>query len=142
MGSGNSKNESPPEHGRRVPISISVWDNLPLMTPEQIALSSRTLILIERVVYDVTDYLDEHPGGRDLLTVNHATDCTALFFDARHPPTAFMYMSEYRIAKLDYEDEQANEQSSKQLHARSSSVINPSKVRAIALGCSSAGTTV
>ncbi|KAI5184256.1 cytochrome b5 [Nematocida homosporus] len=41
-------------------------------------------IVLEGRVYDVTDYLSEHPGGSNVLLENAGRDCTELF-KAVHP---------------------------------------------------------
>ncbi|EOB14525.1 nitrate reductase NADH 2 [Nosema bombycis CQ1] len=37
-------------------------------------------IVIQNKVYDLTNYLDKHPGGKRILLKFAGTDCTELFF--------------------------------------------------------------
>jgi cytochrome b involved in lipid metabolism len=50
----------------------------------------------EERVYDVTDYIDEHPGG--MAIADHAGgDATEGFLGPQHPPTVFELLETYRI---------------------------------------------
>lgn len=50
-------------------------------------------------VYDVTSYLEHHPGGDAILT-NAGADCTRGFLGVQHPPTVFDLVNEYEIGWL------------------------------------------
>lgn len=50
-------------------------------------------------VYNLTSYVDEHPGGLAILT-NAGGDCTEGFHGPQHPPRAFEMIGEYRIGEL------------------------------------------
>ena len=51
-------------------------------------------------VYDVTAYVEEHPGGNAIFT--HAgDDCTPGFLGPQHPPTVFDLVEEYCIGWLE-----------------------------------------
>lgn len=53
----------------------------------------------EKRVYDVTDYIDEHPGG--MAIADHAGgDATEGFHGPQHPPTVFELLETYRIGSL------------------------------------------
>lgn len=53
----------------------------------------------ERRVYDVTDYLEEHPGGESIL--KHAGhDSTEGFHGPQHPATVKVLVEEYCIGKV------------------------------------------
>lgn len=50
-------------------------------------------------VFDVTEYVDEHPGGEVILS--HAGgDATAGFFGPQHPETAFFMSETWLIGKV------------------------------------------
>jgi len=50
-------------------------------------------------VYDVTDYVDEHPGG--MAIADHAGgDATEGFHGPQHPPTVFELLETYRVGTL------------------------------------------
>lgn len=50
-------------------------------------------------VYDVTEYVDEHPGGDSILK-NVGGDATEGFLGPQHPATVFVMVEEYLIGKL------------------------------------------
>jgi cytochrome b involved in lipid metabolism len=50
-------------------------------------------------VYDVTDYVDFHPGG-DAILRNAGGDSTAGFYGPQHPPTTRDLIDEYYIGEL------------------------------------------
>ncbi|KAL0446990.1 UNVERIFIED_CONTAM: cytochrome isoform A [Sesamum latifolium] len=52
-------------------------------------------------VYDVSSYLDEHPGGDDVLLRATGKDATDEFEDAGHSKTARELMEQYCIGELD-----------------------------------------
>ncbi|KAJ4916612.1 Cytochrome b5 isoform A [Raphanus sativus] len=58
-------------------------------------------IVIDGKVYDVTSYMDEHPGGDDVLLAVTGKDATDEFEDAGHSKTARELMEEYFIGELD-----------------------------------------
>lgn len=41
-------------------------------------------VVIDGAVYDMTKFLDDHPGGRDIIMANRSRDVTPLF-KPRHP---------------------------------------------------------
>lgn len=49
--------------------------------------------------YDITDYVDEHPGGESILK-NIGSDATEGFHGPQHPTTTFVLVEEYCIGKL------------------------------------------
>ena len=51
-------------------------------------------------VYNVTDYLDEHPGGADLVTDWAGKDCTKAFHDAGHSAEALKDFKKYKIGTV------------------------------------------
>jgi len=72
------------------------------------ASNARTWIVIKDVVYDVTDYLSEHPGGGALLMEYAGKDGTAAFDDFGHSSDAKNIMSSYRIGQPAENDKTAN----------------------------------
>lgn len=53
-------------------------------------------IIIDSVVYDVTNYLIDHPGGEEILLDNAGKDCTLDFIDI-HPDSAYKILENYEI---------------------------------------------
>ncbi|KAL5759345.1 hypothetical protein ACOSP7_017870 [Xanthoceras sorbifolium] len=58
-------------------------------------------ILIDNKVYDVTKYLDEHPGGDDVVLAATAKDATDEFEDAGHSESAMELLESFCIGELD-----------------------------------------
>jgi cytochrome b involved in lipid metabolism len=50
-------------------------------------------------VYDMTDYVEEHPGGYAILN-NAGGDATSGFHGPQHPPTVFDLLPDYYIGTL------------------------------------------
>ena len=50
-------------------------------------------------VYDITPYVDEHPGGESILN-NAGGDSTEGFHGPQHPPTVLDVVEEYCIGTL------------------------------------------
>ncbi|XP_077210029.1 cytochrome b5 [Tasmannia lanceolata] len=58
-------------------------------------------VVIDGKVYDVTTYLDEHPGGDDVLLTATGKDATDDFEDAGHSKDARELMKDFCIGELD-----------------------------------------
>lgn len=41
-------------------------------------------IVLSNIVYDITEYISEHPGGSDIILENAGKDCTDIF-NVIHP---------------------------------------------------------
>jgi len=61
-------------------------------------------IVIHDNVYDVTKFLDEHPGGEEVLFDSSGTDGTEPFEDVGHSTDARDMMEEYLIGTLQEAD--------------------------------------
>ena len=51
-------------------------------------------------VYDVTDFVDEHPGGVDAIMKRPGMDNTAGFNGPQHPERVHQLIGEYYIGRL------------------------------------------
>ncbi|GMY25822.1 cytochrome b5 [Fagus crenata] len=58
-------------------------------------------VVIDCKVYDVTPYLDEHPGGDDVVLAATGKDATDDFEDAGHSKSAKELMETFCIGELD-----------------------------------------
>ncbi|GMJ13430.1 ARABIDOPSIS CYTOCHROME B5 ISOFORM A, cytochrome B5 isoform A [Hibiscus trionum] len=58
-------------------------------------------VVIDGKVYDLTSYLDEHPGGDDVLLAAAGKDATDEFDDAGHSRSAKELMKNFCIGELD-----------------------------------------
>ena len=61
-------------------------------------------IVIHDKVYDVTKWLDDHPGGEDVLMENSGTDASEPWEDIGHSSEAREKMKQYQIGELRQED--------------------------------------
>ena len=57
-------------------------------------------LIIGGEVYDVSKYLDDHPGGSEVLMEFAGADGTTMFEDVGHSSEARSTMHEYRIGSL------------------------------------------
>ncbi|XP_004490217.1 cytochrome b5 [Cicer arietinum] len=58
-------------------------------------------IIVDGKVYDVTQYLDDHPGGDDVILAATGRDATEDFEDAGHSKSARELMEQYYIGEFD-----------------------------------------
>ncbi|XP_027153072.1 cytochrome b5 [Coffea eugenioides] len=58
-------------------------------------------VVIDGKVYDVSSYLNEHPGGDDVLIAATGKDATDEFEDAGHSKSARELMEKFCIGELD-----------------------------------------
>ncbi|KDP41326.1 hypothetical protein JCGZ_15733 [Jatropha curcas] len=58
-------------------------------------------IVIDGKVYDVSSYLDEHPGGDDVVLATIGKDATDEFEDAGHSESARELLESFCIGELD-----------------------------------------
>ena len=65
-------------------------------------------MVIHDKVYDVTKFLDEHPGGEEILIEHAGVDATEPFEDVGHSTDARDMMEEYLIGELREEDKKGS----------------------------------
>ncbi|MQM21070.1 hypothetical protein Taro_054102 [Colocasia esculenta] len=58
-------------------------------------------VIVDGKVYDLTEYLDEHPGGDDVLISAAGKDATYEFEDAGHSKTARELMKGFCVGEVD-----------------------------------------
>lgn len=66
-------------------------------------------LVLHDKVYDVTPFLDEHPGGEEILIENAGTDATEAFEDVGHSTDAREMMQTYYIGELEEADKKGIE---------------------------------
>lgn len=57
-------------------------------------------IIINQKVYDVTKFVDEHPGGAEVISRLAGTDVSTDFDDVGHSKDAMVMAEEYLIGQL------------------------------------------
>jgi len=58
-------------------------------------------VVVDGKIYDVTKYLEDHPGGADVLLEATGKDAKEEFDDAGHSKSAIELMQDYFIGELD-----------------------------------------
>jgi len=61
-------------------------------------------LIIHDKVYDVTKFLEEHPGGEEVLLEQAGKDATEAFEDVGHSTDAREMMKKFKIGELNSED--------------------------------------
>ncbi|XP_051186869.1 uncharacterized protein [Lolium perenne] len=76
-----------------------------LFSPSDVSLHTsrkECWVVIHGKVYDVTKFLEDHPGGEDvLLHVSASGDATEAFEDVGHSTSAISMMSSYLIGSIE-----------------------------------------
>ncbi|OQR86262.1 sterol-4-alpha-carboxylate 3-dehydrogenase, decarboxylating isoform X1 [Achlya hypogyna] len=57
-------------------------------------------IIVKDKVYDITEYVEDHPGGLSILN-DAGGDATVGFYGPQHPPTVAEHILEYLIGELE-----------------------------------------
>eukprot|EP00096_Caligus_rogercresseyi_P002858 TRINITY_DN1518_c0_g2_i1.p1 TRINITY_DN1518_c0_g2~~TRINITY_DN1518_c0_g2_i1.p1 ORF type:complete len:132 (+),score=46.70 TRINITY_DN1518_c0_g2_i1:266-661(+) len=60
--------------------------------------------IIDNKVYDLTNFLDEHPGGEEVIIENGGLDSTEAFEDVGHSSDAREMMKDFLIGELSESD--------------------------------------
>ena len=69
-------------------------------TRDEVSKSSKSLLIIHDVVYDVTAFLREHPGGPEAIEEYLQSDATKAFEDVGHSSSARKIMAKYKVGVL------------------------------------------
>jgi len=64
-------------------------------------------LAIDNKVYDVTKFLEEHPGGDDVMKESSGKDATEDFDDVGHSTQARKMLEEYYVGELHPDDHRA-----------------------------------
>ncbi|XP_061101096.1 cytochrome b5-like [Conger conger] len=81
--------------------------NVKYYTIEEIKLhnmSKDTWLIIHDKVYDITSFLEEHPGGEEVLLEQAGADATESFEDVGHSTDAREMLEQYLIGELHMDD--------------------------------------
>jgi stearoyl-CoA desaturase (delta-9 desaturase) len=82
-------------------------DELPLYSMEEflneVKVNSKQWIIVEDVIHDVTDFFDEHPGGKKYLKLGIGRDATEMFHGKvyDHSNAASNLLSQMRVGRLE-----------------------------------------
>jgi cytochrome b involved in lipid metabolism len=64
-------------------------------------IRKRGYIVIHGKVYDITRFLEEHPGGEEILEENRGKDASEIFDTVGHSGYALSLMKNYEIGEID-----------------------------------------
>ncbi|XP_071345545.1 cytochrome b5 type B isoform X2 [Trachinotus anak] len=100
-GNGSANNANSDENGDTVGSDVKYF------TLEQIRLhnmSNDTWLIIHDKVYDITGFLEEHPGGEEVLLEQGGADATESFEDVGHSTDAREMLQQYYVGELHMDD--------------------------------------
>ncbi|XP_011345689.1 cytochrome b5 isoform X2 [Ooceraea biroi] len=90
----------------------AVASSVKLFTREEVskrtASTKDVWIIIHDNVYDVTSFLNEHPGGEEVLLEQAGYDATEPFEDIGHSSDARQMMEQYKIGEIVEEERTKN----------------------------------
>lgn len=66
--------------------------------------SKNTWLIIHEKVYDITSFLEEHPGGEEVLLEQAGADATESFEDVGHSTDAREMLEQYYLGELHMDD--------------------------------------
>ncbi|KAI2662176.1 Cytochrome b5 [Labeo rohita] len=67
-------------------------------------MSKDTWLIIHDKVYDITGFMEEHPGGEEVLLEQAGADATESFEDVGHSTDAREMLQQYYIGELHMDD--------------------------------------
>lgn len=67
-------------------------------------MSNDTWLIIHDKVYDITSFLEEHPGGEEVLLEQAGADATESFEDVGHSTDAREMLEQYLVGELHMDD--------------------------------------
>lgn len=67
-------------------------------------MSNDTWLIIHNKIYDITSFLEEHPGGEEVLLEQAGTDATESFEDVGHSTDAREMLEQYYIGEVHMDD--------------------------------------
>lgn len=88
------------EESQNLTSSVKKFD---LSEVERHSSADDCWVVYGRNVYDVTDFLDSHPGGADFILREGGTDIAAVFQDENvhgHSAAAYNVLQEYKVGEL------------------------------------------
>ncbi|XP_061884214.1 cytochrome b5 [Entelurus aequoreus] len=107
MGDGINVDERPANDSGVEEKSKSLEDDVEYYTLEDIRIhnmSHDTWLIIHDKVYDITSFLEEHPGGEEVLLEQAGSDATESFEDVGHSTDAREMLQQFYIGELHMDD--------------------------------------
>ncbi|XP_028132796.2 uncharacterized protein LOC114328209 [Diabrotica virgifera virgifera] len=85
---------------------------------------TRTWIIIKNCVYDVTEYMEEHPGSADVIREWAGKDATKAFDNIGHSTDAKRILKKLKIGEIPKEDKKKNSDKITPIHQENKENIN------------------
>lgn len=86
-----------------VALPVYGWDEI-----RRHAGGESTWLVIDAVVYDVSSFLEQHPGGAERLREWAGRDASRAFHDAPHGPLTHIFRFNYRVGRVVEPEPQAS----------------------------------
>ncbi|CAO3635712.1 unnamed protein product [Cunninghamella blakesleeana] len=86
-------------------------------------------ITIDKKVYDITDFITDHPGGEQVICTQIGKDASDVFH-AMHPKSAYEILTNYYVGELDMNQEEEN-RNNEENKAQQNSKAFANEVRAL-----------
>ncbi|KAG5889927.1 hypothetical protein JTB14_010077 [Gonioctena quinquepunctata] len=93
-----------------VKLNVDVKESPTVISPEERVITMKEVslhddasdcwIIIYDRVYDVTDFLDEHPGGADIILECAGREASSAFRGSGHSPQAVRALDKFYIGEL------------------------------------------
>ncbi|BET01155.1 Cytochrome b5 type [Nesidiocoris tenuis] len=91
---------------------------------QKVKETKSTWVVIHNAVYDLTEFLNEHPGGEEVLLEQSGKDATESFEDVGHSSDARDMMKKYKIGELVEEDRVNTEKKTQSWDSKAGSSSN------------------
>ncbi|XP_047317630.1 cytochrome B5-like [Impatiens glandulifera] len=104
-------------------------DNLKVHSFEEVSKHNNQKdcwMIISGKVYDITNFLDDHPGGDEVLITATAKDATEDFEDVGHSKAAIEMMEQYLVGEIDVATLPGKKKDQHNLSSKGSSAENDS----------------
>ncbi|XP_026175539.1 cytochrome b5 type B [Mastacembelus armatus] len=103
----NKRDSASATNTNREESSEAAGESVEYYTLEEIRvhnMSGDTWLVIHDKVYNITRFLEEHPGGEEVLLEQAGTDATESFEDVGHSTDAREMLQQYYIGELHMDD--------------------------------------
>lgn len=67
---------------------------------------SKIITTINKKMYDLTDYVDEHPGGAEIIKDYHMKDSSKAFLDIGHSEEAKNLLEKYYVKDYEFQEKE------------------------------------
>src|SRR5579859_4782366 len=77
--------------------------SLPIISPDDLTNPNKCLVTLDNRVYDVSQFLPDHPGGADLIAPYRGKDVSSIMSDItshEHSEAAYEMLQDYLVGVL------------------------------------------